>query len=265
MSTSSNLVGITPTEYATIQFSSCFEELSSLPNSGVELWDTLTQSAFAQISSSIDAHPFIACNYNTNISGFKRKMEIENILDDATFSEFPLYNGDDKTCYLVQASGQTISEAITTDEVKIQPLLPMMKLGDGILKTCRELFGDGNSGVPARIVAMLGPGVASDKEHANSVGRSILERINGAVMGVALRETFPSSGNGVLTGLNGEKLEKGFFDSIMISSSRRGDQITFEIGGQSRVSHAKMLAFLAGVASQPEVTMVDVAKPMQFH
>lgn len=179
-----------------------------------------------------------------------------------------MYNGGDMTCVLIRASGDTIrGVTVASADVKIQPLLPMMKTGKGVIDACKKRFGDGSGGggVSARINAMLGPGVANEVGSADALGRKVLDKMKGSTMGVALRETFPSSEREILEGLGEEKLGESFFQRVSVSSGYKGESISFDIQTSTPgVSWSKVLAFLAGLASQPEITSVEVQGEMNF-
>lgn len=178
-----------------------------------------------------------------------------------------MYNAADKTCILISATGSAIkaAEGVERDDggvtFEFQPLLPIMKPSQGIVKACRKRFGDGNhgGGAPVRIEAVLGPGMTAD----TLIDKGLLLRLKGAVMSVAVRETFPSSARDILTGLEGETLEDGFFNRVRVSSGYKGESLVFDIDySLPGVSASKVLAFLAGLANQPEISSVELEGEM---
>jgi len=193
---------------------------------------------------------------------------MKSAFEGAVFSEFPMYNHGDMTCILIRASGDTIrGVTATSGDVKIQPLMPVMKTGKGIVEACKKRFGDGSGGggASARINAMLGPGVATEAGSADVLGGAILDKLKGSTLGVALRETFPSSQREILEGLGEEKLDESFFQRVSVSSGYKGESISFDIQTNTPgVSWSKVLTFLAGLATQPEITSVEVQGEMNF-
>lgn len=197
--------GLTRAEYLSIQSSECDYELSNLPGdidpdhawhaATNRAWDAMRRTSQEDERQQQRQHFIICCSCEK--SGYERRRIINDRIGG--LDELPMYNGAHTTCFLLRTTYQEVLDSLESllsadSDIRIQPLLPMMKIRKGTLNQISSIVAGFRDGTCQGFNFIVSININMVRGGNGDVARYVREKLNagqGRDSLNHLQQTFP--------------------------------------------------------------------------
>jgi len=214
--------------------------------------------------SSQEKFPFVVCHRGSDMSGFMRHMNLEDVIRTNT-SISVASNTNDQTCFIMNLVASVATEVSKLEKVFVQPLLPSMKMRvdtinnvrdrvdrhRGYLKTYPEqIFGDE---LPDGFVFHMSLCEEFKEEGAENLFQSIQMRDECSVMREGIKAELSKSKSNLFVTIPLTK---------MMSESPEAFTNPFSLTGD--IHSTCIENFIVEVSSHPRICSIEVVPEMEF-
>lgn len=245
---------ITRKEYDTVMRSECQAELSSFSsNQADDIWANETSNVWDSFERCDNGVFIVQCTEGS--SGYERRQIIEKV--DGCEVLNIIYNKKDRTSFYVYGRKESLEDLQGNDGIKVQPLLPMMKIRAGLVEMAKKICSEPNNKVKLSVecVKDMPASTLHDDLLVN------LSSFSGGEHNHVLDQAFPASGRGIIATKNDLSLlltRRNF--SVECSSQSR----VFFCWTDSRFPIEYLLCLVATLSSLKCVLSIEIQSPIQF-
>jgi hypothetical protein len=216
--------------------------------------------------------PYIFCESTPQLTSYARRVQLNDALIDRTpltkrtlvkIDDLPFFSDTEKTCFTVSMPPK-IARSIATEDCEseeknclIHPLLPMMKLSNGIVDRVTENTQDEESYMS--VMAELSP-YHKQKRDDISLEKLVEGVIESGLIqqncNLQLEDTLPNTGSSLSCE---QSLDASQIETEWMSGSVAVFYIRHAIGESPTILREKVLRFVSGLAVRPELSTIEDA------